>query len=210
MPAKHRAALIAAVVCIAAALALAQALAGEPEAVVTTGEAAVADQPISWETIEAQGFEVVVHKAARRMEVVSPRGDDGVVVRAWRIGLGFEPEGDKERQGDGKTPEGSFRVTRRIPKSQYYKAFLISYPEVEDADRGEAAGLVSSSTADSIRAAHAKGGTPNQYTELGGLIEIHGLGGGSDWTLGCVAADNAVIDELWPHVKVGTKVRIRP
>lgn len=210
MPATHRAAILSAALCIAAALALAQALAGEPEADVVAGEAAVADAQTSWETIVDQGFELVVHKAERRMEVVSPRGDASQVVRAWRIGLGFEPEGDKERQGDGKTPEGSFRVTARIPKSQYYKAFLISYPEVEDADRGEAAGLVSKATADSIRAAHRKRGVPNAYTNLGGLIEIHGLGGGSDWTLGCVAADNVVIDELWPYVKVGTKVRILP
>ncbi len=180
------------------------------EVTVVAGEADVAEFEAPWETIVQQGFELVVHKAQRRMEVVSPRGDDGKVVRAWRIGLGFEPEGDKERQGDGKTPEGKFRVTAKIPKSQYYKAFLISYPEVEDADRGEAAGLVSKATADSIREAHRRGRNPNQYTNLGGLIEIHGLGGGSDWTLGCVAADNVVIDELWPHVKVGTKVRILP
>ena len=210
MPASHRASLLAAIVCVVAALVLTQALAGEPAGEVATGEPAVAAGVVSWQTIEAQGFELVVHKAQRRMEVVSPRGDDGVAVRAWRIGLGFTPEGDKEKQGDGKTPEGSFRVTRKIPKSQYYKAFLISYPEVEDADRGQESGLVSESTADSIRSAHARGGTPNAYTNLGGLIEIHGLGGGSDWTLGCVAADNAVIDELWPHVKVGTKVRILP
>jgi murein L,D-transpeptidase YafK len=209
MPASHRSALIAAIVCVIAALMLTQALAGEADGEVVTGEPAVADGTVSWETIVAQGFELVVHKAARRMEVISPRGDDGVAVRAWRIGLGFTPDGDKEMQGDGKTPEGSFRVTRRIPKSQYYKAFLISYPEVEDADRGQAAGLVSEATADSIRSAHAKGGVPNAYTSLGGLIEIHGLGGGSDWTLGCVAADNVVIDELWPYVKVGTRVRIK-
>jgi murein L,D-transpeptidase YafK len=165
---------------------------------------------VSWETITEQGFELVVRKADRRMQVVSPPGEDGKVVRSWRIGLGFTPEGDKQRQGDGKTPEGSFRVTRRIPQSQYYKAFLISYPEVEDADRGEADGIVSKATADSIRSAHSRGRTPDQYTSLGGLIEIHGMGSSMDWTLGCVAADNVVIDELWPHVQAGTKVRILP
>ena len=207
MPAPLR---FAALACVLVCLFVAPALAGEPEGEVEAGEAAVAEGTVSWEIIKSQGFELVVHKAARRMEVVSPRGDEGAVVRAWRIGLGFTPEGDKQRQGDGKTPEGSFRVTRKIPKSQYYKAFLISYPEVEDAERGRESGLVSEATADSIRSAHAKGGAPNAYTALGGLIEIHGLGGGSDWTLGCVAADNVVIDELWPHVRVGTKVRILP
>jgi len=144
------------------------------------------------------------------MEVVSPPGTDGVVVRSWRIGLGFAPEGDKERQGDGRTPEGSFTITRLVPKSQYYKAFLINYPDPDDAQRGVRDGIIDQATADSIEAAHRRGVTPPQYTDLGGLIEIHGMGGSVDWTLGCVAADNAVIDELWPHTKVGTKVRILP
>ncbi len=158
--------------------------------------------------VAAAGFEIVVHKEQRLMTVVSPPGEEGVVVRSWRIGLGFDPVGDKERQGDGRTPEGSFRITRLVPHSQYYKAFLISYPEVEDADRGLADGIISEATARSIKRAHAKGSTPPQYTDLGGLIEIHGMGGHMDWTLGCVAADNEVIDELWPHTKVGTRVRI--
>lgn len=169
----------------------------------------VAD-PVPWETIVDQGFELVVRKAERRIEVVSPRGDGGLVVRRWPIGLGFAPEGDKQRQGDGRTPEGVFRVTRRIPSSQFYKAFLISYPEVEDADRGERDGIVTSAVAERIREAHRKGETPPQDTRLGGLIEIHGMGSGSDWTLGCVALDDPVVDELWPHTKVGTRVRIVP
>lgn len=167
-----------------------------------------AESIVGWDVINEQGFELVVKKAERRLQVVSPPGEEGVVVRSWRIGLGFAPYGDKEREGDGKTPEGTFTVTKRVPKSQYYKAFLISYPGPADAKRGVADGIIDQATADSIQAAHDKGTTPPQFTGLGGLIEIHGLGGSTDWTLGCVAADNEAIDELWPHVKVGTKVRI--
>jgi murein L,D-transpeptidase YafK len=165
---------------------------------------------LAWDTIDKQGFELVVRKADRRMEVVSPPGQDGVVVRSWRIGLGFEPTGDKQQQGDGRTPEGTFTITRRIPKSQYYKAFLIIYPDPADAARGLEAGIIDQATKKQIDEAHARGVTPPQYSALGGLIEIHGMGGAMDWTLGCVAADNDVIDELWPHVSLGTKVRILP
>ena len=34
-------------------------------------------------------------------------------------------------------------------------------------------------------------------TALGGLIYIHGNGAGSDWTWGCVALENEVIEELY-------------
>ena len=149
---------------------------------------------------------LVVRKADRLLEVRS----DGEVLRSYRIGLGFAPAGDKEQQGDGKTPEGRFRVARRVPKSSYYKAFLIDYPDPDDAARGLEAGLISESTAQSIRAAHAAGREPPQHSALGGLIEIHGMGSSSDWTLGCVALDNDAIDALWPHVAVGTPVVIGP
>ncbi len=149
---------------------------------------------------------LVVKKAERVVEVYS--GD--VLARSYPVGLGFAPEGDKARQGDGKTPEGSFRVARRLPKSQYYKAWLIDYPQAEDAARGKAAGLIDERTAKRVTDAHAAGRVPPQYTELGGLIELHGRGSGSDWTLGCVALDDAAIDELWPHVSVGTQIVILP
>jgi len=194
------------VLSLALAAALALGLVAAPAAAQSDPD----ETRTAWSTIDEQGFEIVVRKADRRLEVVSPPGAEGVVVRSWRIGLGFAPAGDKEQQGDGKTPEGSFTITRRVPQSQYYKAFLIDYPGTDDAARGLEGGLIDEATKKQIDAAHAKGTTPPQYSALGGLIEIHGMGGSADWTLGCVAADNDVIDELWPHALVGTKVRILP
>ncbi len=169
---------------------------------------APAETAVAWETIAEQGFEIVVRKADRKLDVLSPPG--GEVVRSWRIGLGFDPVGDKEREGDGRTPEGTFRITKRVPHSSYYKAFLINYPLSEDAERGVKDGIITEATRTKIDDAHANKTTPPQFTGLGGLIEIHGMGSLGDWTLGCVAVDNDVIDELWPHTKTGTVVRIVP
>lgn len=157
-------------------------------------------------SLDGRDLTLVVHKADRKLEV--KEGD--TVLRTYPLGLGFAPEGDKAREGDGKTPEGTFKVARRIPGSSYYKAWLLDYPLVEDAERGLRDGLIKKSTADGIKAAHRDGKVPSQYTPLGGLIEIHGMGSGSDWTLGCVALDNSAIDALWPHVKVGTKIVVLP
>jgi murein L,D-transpeptidase YafK len=163
-----------------------------------------AAEPPPHEPLEGRELTLVVQKADRRLEVRA--GDE--VLRRYPIGLGFAPVGDKEREGDGKTPEGTFKVVRRVPGSAYYKAFLIDYPGVEDAERGLKDGTVDAATAKRIREAHASGGVPPQTTGLGGYIEIHGMGARSDWTLGCVALENSAIDELWPHVRVGTPVII--
>jgi lipoprotein-anchoring transpeptidase ErfK/SrfK len=51
---------------------------------------------------------------------------------------------------------------------------------------------------------------PNFFTRLGGQIEIHGMGSGTDWTWGCVALDNPDIEELYRALPNGTRVVIKP
>ncbi len=168
---------------------------------------ALGADPFDWTALAEEGFELVVDKSERKVFVVDSRGS---VRRTYPMGLGFEPVGDKEKEGDGRTPEGRFVVGRQVPWSQFHKAWLINYPLPEDADRGLRDGLIDEVTAERIKDAHKEGKVPPQHTALGGLIELHGGGGESgDWTFGCVALDDAVLDELWPHVKVGTVVTIR-
>ncbi len=117
--------------------------------------------------------------------------------------------GDKERSGDWKTPEGEFRVCRRNLNSQFYRALLLNYPLFEDAERGLNAGIISRAQYDRIVQAHQTGSVPDQYTGLGGLIEIHGFGGvGWDWTRGCIAVSDAGMDYLLERIQIGTKVII--
>lgn len=149
---------------------------------------------------------VVVSKGVRRMTLCNGTS----VAGSWCIGLGSSPVLDKEREGDRRTPEGIFYVPRKLPMSQFYKAFLISYPDIADAQRGLAQGLITQAEHDAIVAAQNARREPPQNTNLGGLIEIHGGGGSSDWTWGCVAADNTVVDTLWPVIDVGDTVVILP
>lgn len=188
-------------VCFAFALVLHPPEPGAQIVSPTSAAAALADA-------KRAGFDLLVEKRVRRLHVRSPAG--GTTILSFAVGLGFDPTGDKVRSGDGRTPEGAFVVTRTLPQSQFYKAFLLSYPEIRDADRGERTGLIDAATASRIRDAHRRHAPPPHDTALGGLIEIHGRGAASDWTLGCVALDDDVIDLLWPVVGVGTKVEIRP
>ena len=134
---------------------------------------------------------ILIEKSARRMTVFR----DGQAVRTYKIALGFAPAGDKLQQGDGKTPEGKFTITRRNPNSKYHLSLGIDYPQADDIARAKAAGL-----------------------DPGGDIFIHGQPNGfgklatipTDWTAGCIAVSDAEIEELWRVVQTGTTVEIKP
>jgi murein L,D-transpeptidase YafK len=149
---------------------------------------------------------IVVYKKARKLELYSGKN----LLRSWRVGLGFNPVADKQREGDGATPEGEFYVFVKNSKSAYYLSLGVSYPNAEDAARGLRDGLITKAQRVAIVEAIRKKKAPPQYTKLGGLIYIHGHGAGSDWTLGCVALENEHMKELYDAVSVGTPVTIKP
>jgi len=149
---------------------------------------------------------IVVFKSKRRLELYS----NGALVRTYRVGLGLNPIADKQRQGDRATPEGEFYVFTRNDKSAYFLSLGISYPNIEDADRGLRDGLISRGEHDAIVNAIKGKAKPPQNTALGGDIYIHGNGASSDWTWGCVALENEDMRELFDVIKVGTPVTIKP
>ena len=149
---------------------------------------------------------VVVEKGARRLRLYA----GGEVVRVRRVALGFTPEGDKVRQGDGRTPEGDYTVCMKNPGSNFYLSLGLTYPNAEDAGRGLREGLITRAQHKSITRALTSGRCPPWNTALGGEIFIHGGGTGRDWTFGCVALENPEIKELFDTLPAGTPVRILP
>ena len=122
---------------------------------------------------------------------------------------------DKKQAKDECTPEGDFYIAEKKLWSTYYKALLISYPSIEDAERGLETKLIDKNTCDQIVEAIKNKKTPNQYTRLGGLMEIHGNGsgkpgdnGGYNWTLGCIALSNEDIDKIFLCINEGDRVTI--
>ena len=150
--------------------------------------------------------QIVVLKSQRKLELYSA----GKLVRSYKVGLGLNPIPDKEREGDRATPEGDFYIFTKNPRSAFHLSLGVSYPNIEDAERGLKSGLITRAQRDTIvRAIKRKQGPP-QYTALGGLIYIHGNGASSDWTWGCVALENEDIEELYQAIPVGTPVTIKP
>lgn len=149
---------------------------------------------------------IVVKKGQRQLLLFS----DGKVVRTYRIGLGLSPVGDKVRAGDRRTPEGSFYIFTKNPKSNFFLSLGLSYPNEEHAQRGLRQGLINRVQYGRITRALKRKGTPPQNTSLGGDIYIHGNGSKSDWTWGCVALEDQEMRELYEAVEVGTPVVIEP
>ena len=154
----------------------------------------VSDFTLNAELPTALEFDrLVVDKQARRLTAYA----EGTAVREYHIALGWAPEGHKQMEGDGKTPEGVYFVDGKNPNSRYYKNLGVSYPNDDD-----------------CAAAAALGVSP------GGEIKIHGLPPGQehlggvhwmrDWTAGCIAVSNEEIDELYAHTPVGTPIEILP
>jgi murein L,D-transpeptidase YafK len=136
---------------------------------------------------------VLVEKSAHRLSLIS----GGKVIRSYRIALGRSPAGQKEREGDKRTPEGTYVIDRHNDRSGFHKALHISYPTAEQKAKAAKIGI-----------------------DPGGDIMIHGLRNRfgwigaahrmRDWTAGCIAVTNPEIDEIFAAVPDGTVVEIVP
>ncbi|SMO38331.1 L,D-transpeptidase family protein [Paracoccus laeviglucosivorans] len=134
---------------------------------------------------------ILIEKGARRMTVFQQTGP----AKTFDIALGFSPSGDKSKQGDGRTPEGIFRIDRLNPQSRFHLSLGIDYPQRQHRDAARRGGY-----------------------DPGGDIMIHGqpnqIPAGyrvkGDWTEGCIAVSDDEIEEIYALARVGTEVEIRP
>jgi murein L,D-transpeptidase YafK len=149
---------------------------------------------------------IVVLKSERRLELY----DEDLLIGAYPIALGREPAGDKKAEGDGRTPEGNYYICTRNEQSRFYLSMGISYPNVEDAEEALDSGTIDSETYDRISRAAKDRSKPPWDTPLGGEIMIHGMGSYKDWTEGCVAVNNDVMDLLFTLCPLGTPVFMKP
>ena len=136
---------------------------------------------------------VIIEKAARKLYLLH----DGEVFRTFDIALGIMPVGDKQREGDFKTPEGNYRLDLRNPASDYFLSIRVSYPDEKD-----------------MAEARQRGVDP------GGSIMIHGQPNEpthsetyyrtQDWTNGCIAVSNSDMIDIWLMTDENTPIEIRP
>jgi len=136
---------------------------------------------------------IVVEKGNRRLLLL--RGGD--VIATYPVRLGLNPYGHKQREGDFRTPEGTYYLSRRNPQSQFFLSVEVSYPNAEDRERARQSGV-----------------------RPGGLIMIHGQPNvprkppdyyaRNDWTDGCIAVSNSDMVDIWQRTRLGMPIEIRP
>jgi murein L,D-transpeptidase YafK len=136
---------------------------------------------------------VLVVKSEHRLYLLR----DGQPFKSYRVALGLNPAGHKEREGDYRTPEGQYRLDARNPSSDFFLSIHVSYPNEQDVARAQR----------------------NRW-KPGGSIMIHGLPnvprkrleyyGFADWTDGCIALSNDDMLEVWLLTRANTPIEIRP
>jgi len=140
----------------------------------------------------AQADKVLVIKSKRVLMLIQ----NGSILREYQICLGRNPKGRKTRQGDYRTPEGTYILDSRNPKSSFHLSLHISYPNKTDSLEARRLGV-----------------SPGNSIMIHGLPEgmtIDDLGGYGDWTKGCIAVSNTAIEEIWQLVPDGTPIEIIP
>lgn len=131
---------------------------------------------------------IIVRKVDRQLTLYRKGGR----VRDFNAGFGFNFLADKLYSGDKATPEGEYKIVKKLPYSRFYKALLIDYPNQEDQQR--------------FALAKKKKLIPANVG-IGNLIEIHG-GGDDSMTNGCISLQDRHISDLFDQVDVGTPVLI--
>ena len=143
---------------------------------------------------------ILIHKSARTLTALD---DAGNALLSCKIALGRQPLGPKEREGDGKTPEGAYFVCLK-KCGKYGPSLGVSYPNEADAKRAGAQEALLSC----IRERAQKKERPPWGTALGGEIYIHGGGADADWTAGCIALSDADAEALWVLTPLGAEIII--
>lgn len=156
---------------------------------------------------------IEVFKAQRRLDLLVKKGRKLEVFKSYDMRLGGQPLGHKVQEGDGKTPEGVYKISWKNPQSQYHLGLLISYPNEEDKRRAKELG-VDPGGAIFIH------GMPNDIKKWRWMFpfmsdsearaRIYEFLNGFDWTQGCVAITNEEIEEIYKLTPEGTPIELFP
>lgn len=162
---------------------------------------------------------LIAYKSKYRMQLYYK----GVLQKTYIIGLGQDPIGHKQQQGDNKTPEGDYRIIEKTVgpftgANPYLgnRWMRLNYPNNADAKAGLEKKLITQSQYDQIVSANKKGTMPLKTTDLGGGIGIHGWYGEwpgddeQDITWGCVSMQNDQVKDLYDRVGLQTRIIIYP
>ncbi len=141
---------------------------------------------------------IVVSKSRKMLYLLN----EGRIIRQYKVSFGFGYEkGAKERRGDGRTPEGLYKIDFKKTHTSYHMALQVSYPNKADIAFAEKGGFNPGSDI----LIH---GFPSR--PIDGLIPdvIRQMHAYRNWTQGCIAVTNDEIEEIYELVDAQVPLEI--
>jgi murein L,D-transpeptidase YafK len=148
--------------------------------------------------------EVRVYKREGSVELLC----EGAVRRTMAATFGGDPVGPKEREGDERTPEGTYRIASKVKSDRFHRFLGISYPNEEDRRRAAEKGIIKLGGGIGIHGTTTKlAGVARIWTRVARAAGLAGVWGPTD---GCIGVANEDAELLFEAVPIGTKVVIAP
>lgn len=74
--------------------------------------------------LDKQKVSILIEKSAYKLTVIY----EGKQLKSYAVVLGSDPVNDKQQEGDGRTPEGNFKVKMAYPHRAWSKFIWLDYP----------------------------------------------------------------------------------
>jgi murein L,D-transpeptidase YafK len=144
-------------------------------------------------------YYIIISKKTYELQVF----DDEGWYATYPIVFGSKDLSDKMREGDRRTPTGTFKVIMKKVNKKWGQELLLDYPNEESYRR--------------FKERKAKGLIPAN-ARIGNGIAIHATRKAEEWTVdnfynwtdGCISVKYSEMQELYDFIPVGTPVTIQP
>ncbi len=142
-------------------------------------------------------YYIIIHKSTYELQVF----DDEGWYATYPVVFGSKDLKDKMREGDKRTPNGSFKVVLKKVNPSWGPELLLNYPNEE--------------TYAKFNVRKQEGLVPKN-AKIGGGIAIHSTRKEEEWTVdnyynwtdGCVSVKYTEMQDLYSYIPVGTPVTI--
>lgn len=146
--------------------------------------------------------------AVRKREGIVELSCQGRAPQRFLATFGQNPTGPKLREGDERTPEGSYFISSRVETPRFHRFLGVSYPNAADLRRAQQLGISRPGGGIGIHGVQASKNTLARiWLRLGHTLRLNRLWGPTD---GCIGVSNEDIEVLYAAVRVGTPVEITP
>jgi len=133
---------------------------------------------------------------------------NGTLTTTMNATFGASPKGQKEREGDERTPEGQYRINSKVESARFHRFLGISYPNEADLARAKRNGIKNPGGGIGIH------GTTRKLAPLAQVwLEVShstGLSSVVGPTDGCIGISNDDVERLYAVLPVNTLITILP